>query len=116
MYRLTNTDAVLRIEDGAMLPCDPSNRDYHQYLEWLDEGNEPEPAPPKTCVEAVAARELLITEAGSRIQQHEREVRNNMTPTCSLQDLDDYMQAIVEMNEQPEWPDAVVWPSKPWEV
>jgi hypothetical protein len=26
------------------IPFDPSNSDYQKYLEWLAEGNEPEPA------------------------------------------------------------------------
>ena len=32
-------DAVLRIEDNAIVPFDPANYDYQQYLEWVAEGN-----------------------------------------------------------------------------
>jgi hypothetical protein len=36
---------VLRISDGAFIPFDPGNRDYQDYLAWLEDGNEPDPAP-----------------------------------------------------------------------
>jgi hypothetical protein len=34
---------IVRDEDGAFIPFDPDNRDYQEYLAWLDEGNEPNP-------------------------------------------------------------------------
>ena len=36
---------IQRDEDGAFIPFDPANRDYQDYLVWLDEGNEPNPPP-----------------------------------------------------------------------
>ena len=43
-YKLTpNPNMVLK--DGSLfIPFDPSNTDYQQYLAWLAEGNQPEPA------------------------------------------------------------------------
>lgn len=46
MYQLTNRNSVIRLADLASIPFDPGNRDYREYLEWLDAGNTPEPAPP----------------------------------------------------------------------
>ena len=46
MYQLTGRNSVTRLADLASIPLDPGNRDYREYLDWLDAGNTPEPAPP----------------------------------------------------------------------
>lgn len=43
MYKLAKYGNILRIEDGAIIPADPSNTDYQKYLQWLSKGNEPLP-------------------------------------------------------------------------
>jgi len=37
-------DVIQRTSDNAYIPKDPANTDYQEYLEWVAEGNEPEPA------------------------------------------------------------------------
>ena len=52
MYKLIFDDRLKQIADGIILktdggitiPFDPANTDYQEYLKWLAEGNEPEPA------------------------------------------------------------------------
>jgi len=39
-----NERQVIRIPDMCWIPFDPGNTDYQKYLEWIAEGNTPEPA------------------------------------------------------------------------
>ena len=35
---------IKRLSDNAIIPFDPGNTDYAEYLEWLADGNTPEAA------------------------------------------------------------------------
>jgi hypothetical protein len=44
-YRLIlNSSLIERLSDGSLIPPDPGNRAYREYLEWLVQGNQPLPA------------------------------------------------------------------------
>ena len=45
MYQLTTSTSILRLSDNAFIPAAPGNRDYREYLEWIEGGNTPLPAP-----------------------------------------------------------------------
>lgn len=45
MYKLTKDQTtVQRLSDNAFIPFDPDNMDYQEYLKFLAEGGQPEPA------------------------------------------------------------------------
>jgi hypothetical protein len=61
-YQLTQGDTILRITDGASIPPDPANTDYAAYLEWVEAGNTPDPAPiPEPPVELTPAEKLAAS-------------------------------------------------------
>jgi len=62
MYQLTTIDAILRLTDGAFIPPDPANTDYAAYLQWVEQGGTPDPAPePPAPVELTPAEKLAAS-------------------------------------------------------
>ena len=54
MYKIwqKNPDYIYcieRLEDHAMIPLNPDNTDYQQYLAWVAQGNTPLPADEPTA-------------------------------------------------------------------
>ena len=68
MYQLTTSTSIKRLFDGATIPNEPANRDYREYLEWVEAGNTPEPAPEPepipvlTTEQKLEAAELTVAE------------------------------------------------------
>ena len=50
MYKLSKNSitnevtAILKLNPWLLIPFDPANTDYQEYLKWVAEGNTPEPA------------------------------------------------------------------------
>jgi len=67
-YQRTDTDAVIRLADGATIPAAPGNADWDAYLDWRAAGNSPEPAAPAPSLVPVSVSmrqaRLALLQAG----------------------------------------------------
>jgi hypothetical protein len=71
-YQLTASEepcAVIRTEDGACIPPDPANRDYAEYLQWVEGGGVPDAYVPPPVTEPVPTPEQAV------LFDHENRVR-----------------------------------------
>ena len=89
------------------IPYDPDNIDYQEYLEWLAEGNTPEPARgPVTWQDIRTKRDNLI-----------RESDWTMIPGCTVDQAQwaAYRQTLrdIPSTYAETGPESVVWPRKP---
>jgi hypothetical protein len=73
-YKLVKTvdgeilDIVQRLRDTAFIPFDSANKDYQEYLAWLEEGNQPLPPDPEPTPEPLTAQQKLEA-AGLTIEE-----------------------------------------------
>lgn len=58
-YQLTQGTSILRLADNAFIPPSPGNRDYREYLEWVEAGNTPEPAPEPEPIPVLTTEQKL---------------------------------------------------------
>jgi hypothetical protein len=59
---------ILRDADRAFIPFDEGNRDYQNYLAWLDEGNEATPyTPPAATLPATVPVEDRVASLEERV-------------------------------------------------
>jgi hypothetical protein len=102
MYKLTSSETtVQRLTDNAFIPFDGGNRDYREYLEWLEEGNQPEPyiPPPPSVPQSITRRQCAI-ELRERTLITPLEALNmtkTATPPAMIQTLFDAMSENVRI-------------------
>lgn len=83
MYRLTDTNLILRIADNAFIPADLGNSDYKEFIKWTAEGNTPTPADLPTKAEENAP---LISKLADIDLKSIRAIREYIAskPDCSM--------------------------------
>lgn len=60
-YKINPNGGV--ILDGMIIPENEGNRDYRAYLEWVAQGNTPEPAdPPSTDVVLTPSQQIILAD------------------------------------------------------
>ena len=107
-YQLTQGDTILRIADNAFIPPDPANSDYAAYLQWLEAGNTPEPAPqPELTWDTIRAKRDQII----------RDTDWTMTPDASVDQAQwaAYRQILRDLPQTfaKGGPESVIWPTEP---
>lgn len=65
MYKIIKTigaDALVRIEDNAFIPFDADNRDYQEYVHWVNAGNTATPyvAPAALIPSSITMRQARL--------------------------------------------------------
>ena len=81
MYKLTDNTSIIRISDGAFIPNDPTNSNYAEYLEWVEEGNTPEAAAvsPEPTYKELRATEYNLKSTGEQLGMQYDDAKNSTT-------------------------------------
>ena len=88
MYKLTTSTSITRLADGASIPADTANTDYVAFLNWLSEGNTPEPAdiPPEPTYKELRAAEYNLKSTGEQFAMQYDDQVNGTTTWVDWQD------------------------------
>jgi hypothetical protein len=115
-YKLLQDGYVLDQEREWIIPPDQYNRDYVDYLAWVDDGNTPDPYQTE---EEIAAEKWMIlrSDRTTRLMQIDfmmtYDFYNNVLSEQEKTDLTTYRQALRDLPDNTTDIDNVVWPTKP---
>lgn len=105
----TNETCCIKYSEGSkppvFIPMDTRNTDYQEYLEWVAQGNTPQPADQPDAWEAIRQkRDALI-----------RESDWTMTPGATVDQAQwtAYRQVLRDLPQTYENAEDVVWPTVP---
>jgi len=109
-YKLTNFNCIIDTENSKFIPLNTDNKDYRDYLIWLEEGNSPDPVEltPGEGIEGLRSqRNSLLTETDwtqlSDCPLSPEQKENYIKYRQELRDIPGKYSNIYE----------VVWPRKP---
>ena len=107
-YQLTKFNTILRLTDNAFIPFDPANRDYAEYLHWLENGNTPLPA---------EVTEVTWDTIRAKRDQLLRDSDYTMTPGATVDQgqWSAYRQILRDLPQTfaATGPESVIWPTAP---
>lgn len=105
MYKLQQ-NGIKRLSDNAFIPQDNTNRDYQEYLQWLADGNQPEPEFTTDELKAMISS-LLLSQYKRRIVVTDDEFiayeKRQRLGILTAKDEADYQQALQLYQEATEW-------------
>ena len=64
---ILSESGVIRTSDNASIPDDDGNRDWREYLEWLADGNTPDPIPEMMVDPNIAETETIKLAAKNKL-------------------------------------------------
>ena len=98
---------VIRKADNALIPFDPSNLDYQEYLEWVDAGNTADPVdtPTLTWNDIRAERDRRLAETDW--------TQTPDVPQETIWKWKTYRQDLRDIPQKQTDPTNITWPTKP---